>query len=284
MSSGSAYWASGISMFTAETIIAEFARFAPDTLRAVKAAVTAAQGDVLSQSSYAQAASGSTEQMVFENSARMLLAPLDVDWDDVGCWTSMHAIGEHDSEGNLMRGDVVSVDTQNSMVRAEDKLVAVVGVSDLIVVDTPDALLVTRRGRCQSVRQVVDRLKQSRRKEGHQFAHDPTQRPPADHSWGESLRLKQAGQVDMSLLRIAGGSAIHLTGTPERQIILLSGRINVARGARNSWLNPRDQLRLGRGEQAQLENPDETEVEALMMTHRAPLTQKTAPRVAHVAS
>ncbi|MEJ5216668.1 sugar phosphate nucleotidyltransferase [Cognatishimia sp. D5M38] len=283
IASGSAYWASGISLFTAETLITEFARFAPETLEAVKAAVCGAQENLLSRPSYARAANGSTEQMIFERSDRMLMMPLDVEWDDVGCWTSMHAIGDQDAEGNLLHGDVLSVETKNSMVRADGKLVAVVGVSDLIVVDTPDALLVTKRGRCQSVRHVVERLKKTRRQEARSFPHDPTQSAPSDFSWGESLRLKQAGQVDMSLLRIAGGSAINLKGTPDRQIVLLAGRLNVMQNGKSSWLSTKDQLVLEQGAQAHLENPDDSEVEALMMTHRGSAQVHAVPEVTHVA-
>lgn len=195
----------------------------------------------------------------------------------------MHAIGDQDAEGNLLHGDVLSVETKNSMVRADGKLVAVVGVSDLIVVDTPDALLVTKRGRCQSVRYVVERLKQTRREEARRFPHDPTQSAPSDFSWGESLRLKQAGQVDMSLLRIAGGSAINLKGTPDRQIVLLSGRLNVVQNGKSSWLSAKEQLVLEHGAQAHLENPDDSEVEALMMTHRGSAQVQAVPEVTHVA-
>lgn len=98
IASNAAFWASGISLFTADTLIAEFARFAPETLKAMKAAVCGARENLLSRPSYAQASIGSTEQMIFERSARMLRAPLDVEWDDVGCWTSMHAIGNQDAK------------------------------------------------------------------------------------------------------------------------------------------------------------------------------------------
>ena len=270
IAAGTAYWASGISLFTAETLIAEFAHLAPETLKAVKAAVIGAEDRCLSARSYAQAQSRATEQLIFENSRRILLAPLDVEWDDVGCWSSMQALGDHDDKGNQLEGDVISVDTKNSMVRAGGKLVAVVGMSDLILVDTPDALLVTRRGRCQNVRQVVETLKKAHRQEARGLPQDPTQRVPADQNWGESLRLSNAGQVDMSLLRLRGGASLHVKGTPERQIVLLSGRLNVTQDGASKWLKERGQLELKTGESAHLENPDETTVEALMMTHRKP--------------
>jgi mannose-1-phosphate guanylyltransferase/mannose-6-phosphate isomerase len=284
IASESAYWASGLSLFTAETLIAEYAKFAPSTLDAVKAALSGSDRSELSAPSYMRAQNTSTEQLIFQNSERLMLAPMDVEWDDLGCWTSMHSIGARDPNGNLLQGDVLSVQSKNSMVRGDDKLVALVGVSDLIVVDTPDALLVTKRGRCQNVRKVVESLKQARRQEVRAFPHDPVQTVPQDHGWGESLRLKQAGQVDMSLLRVAAGHVVHLTGACERQVMLLSGRVNVARGGHNSWLSAREQLVLAEGEQAHLENPDDKEVEALVMNHRTPVLTPNTTNVARVAS
>lgn len=269
LASKAAYWASGLSLFTAETLINEFRKFAPETLDAVKAALTAEVDGLMSGVSYAQAQSGATETLIFERSARMLLAPLDLEWDDVGSWSAMHAIGMQDGEGNLLQGDVLSVDTQNSMVRSDGKLVAVVGMSDLILVDTPDALLVTRRGRCQDVRQVVEALKQARRSEGHRFTHDRAAVPATGQPWRQNLKLSQAGDVDMSLMRIPGGSGVHLSGQPERQLIVLSGRLSASQDGQSRWLRARDQLVLTQGDTAHLENPDDTEVEALMLCHRS---------------
>ena len=171
LASGSSFWASGISLFTAETIINEFARVAPKTLQAVRASLPEGHSDeiTLGRSNYLQAYKSSTEVLIFENSERLLLAPVDVDWSDVGCWTSMHRMGRKDGRGNVLEGDILARDTKNSYVRSDGKLVAVVGMQDVIVVDTEDALLVTRRGQCQDVARVVDELRLRRRTEGDGF-------------------------------------------------------------------------------------------------------------------
>ncbi len=160
-----AYWASGLSMFTARTIIDEYRRFDPATVDAVAEAVAqgreAEDGFELEATHFAQAASNPTESMVFEKTDRIALAPLAVDWNDVGSWTAMYGISEADAMGNVLQGDVIAVETMNSMVRSSSRLVTVVGLKDAIVIDTPDALLVTRVGHCQSVKKVAEYLKHS---------------------------------------------------------------------------------------------------------------------------
>ncbi|MEO0916898.1 MAG: sugar phosphate nucleotidyltransferase, partial [Pseudomonadota bacterium] len=151
MQTGCAYWASGISLYGANTIIAEFSRLDKATFKAVRHAIDRGDaghfGLLLHSDSFRRATNEPTERIVFEHSKSVALAPLDVEWSDVGCWTSMHAIGTPDEAGNVCQGDVISVGTTNSLVRSEDRLVAVVGMSDVIVVDTPDAVLVTARGK-----------------------------------------------------------------------------------------------------------------------------------------
>jgi mannose-1-phosphate guanylyltransferase/mannose-6-phosphate isomerase len=166
---GGAYWASGISLFRADTLIEEYRRIAPDTLRAVQEAKRLAQrvdtGVVLEATAFAQASNESTESAIFEHTELMTLFPADVQWDDVGAWSAFHTIGTKDSTGNVSSGDVVLVDTENSYIRGSNKLVAVVGLSDVIVVDTPDALLVTSRSASQKVKKVVEMLAKTARPE-----------------------------------------------------------------------------------------------------------------------
>jgi mannose-1-phosphate guanylyltransferase/mannose-6-phosphate isomerase len=169
ISEGGAYWASGISLFRAETLISEYRRIAPDTLKAVEEAKRLADhtatGIVLDAASFAQAGNDSTESAIFEHTELMALFPADVQWDDVGAWSAFHTIGAKDATGNVTSGDVVLVDTENSYVRGGNKLVAVVGLSDVVVVDTPDALLVTSRSASQKVKKVVEMLAKTARPE-----------------------------------------------------------------------------------------------------------------------
>lgn len=166
---GGSYWASGISLFRADTLIEEYARIAPETLEAVRLAKSRAEltgaGLALDEETFARSRNASTESAIFETTDKMALLPADVQWDDVGAWSAFHAIGQKDTGGNVASGDVLLLDTTNSYVRGGNKLIAVVGVSDLIVVDTPDALLVTTRASAQKVKKVVEALAKTARPE-----------------------------------------------------------------------------------------------------------------------
>ncbi len=166
---GGAYWASGITLFRAQTLIDEYRRIAPETLHAVQEAKRSAErsgsGVILEATAFVQASNESTESAIFEHTELMALFPADVQWDDVGAWSAFHTIGAKDTTGNVTSGDVVLVDTENSYVRGGNKLIAVVGLSDVIVVDTPDALLVTSRSASQKVKKVVETLAKTSRPE-----------------------------------------------------------------------------------------------------------------------
>lgn len=186
IATNTAYWASGISLFRAETIIAEFERFDPATLAAVRRSLDAKvdmEGDIyLGAEGFRKATNEPTERIIFERSSLVALAPSPIKWSDVGSWTSVHGISQGDEQGNVFFGDVIATGTENALVRSDTRLVAVVGVDDVIVVDTPDAVLVTRRGKCQDVKKIVESLKFEERAEAKTHRYN-------EHSWGKAAML-----------------------------------------------------------------------------------------------
>ncbi|MEM8631916.1 MAG: sugar phosphate nucleotidyltransferase [Pseudomonadota bacterium] len=218
--SGKALWASGISLFSALTIVEEFERFDPRTLQAMRLAVQNAEdgpvGPVLSAAAMQHAQSASTEETIFQQSNRTVLGRLDVDWSDVGSWPAIYDIAQPDMEGNVLIGDVIATETRGSMVRAEDRLVAVVGLSDVVVVDTPDALLVTTRGEAQKVKSIVERLKGSRRPEA--VAHVDYK-----ESWGESRTVLNSDGYSVRLLRLRPNATVNLDGQPGETTLHIIG-------------------------------------------------------------
>ncbi len=112
----------------------------------------------LSGKSFIKAISLPTEKAIFERTMDIALAPADIKWDDVGAWNALHSISRKCENGNVTSGDVVLHDTQDSLVRGGDRLVAVVGMTDVVVVDTDDALLVTSKQRAQDVKKIVEKL------------------------------------------------------------------------------------------------------------------------------
>ena len=174
-------WNSGIFLFRAARYLEELAGACPEIARACRRAVDGCNRNANSSALMATPSpacpSLSIDHAVMEPSERAAVVPVDMGWSDVGSWTSLWAIGDKDGQGNLLSGDVLVHDVQDSLIRADDRLVAAVGIADLVVVATADAVLVTRRDRAQEVKEIVEVLKENERAE--YLAHPVVQRP-----WG----------------------------------------------------------------------------------------------------
>ncbi|MEO6299948.1 MAG: sugar phosphate nucleotidyltransferase [Paracoccaceae bacterium] len=211
ISGGFSYWASGISLFRADVIIEEFHHFDPHTFQTVSAAVKGgadhAGSWLLEESSFVKATSEPTERLVFEKSSAVALAPArDIQWDDVGAWNAVQSISNRNEHGNVLNGDVIALDTHNSLVQSDSRLVAVIGLHDIIVVDTPDALLVMNRDQSQSVKQIVDHLKDLNRQEvqSHRLR---------EMHWGQVESLSKDEGYDMRMLVVSPGATVRVNGT-----------------------------------------------------------------------
>jgi len=208
---GCSYWASGISLFRADMIIEEFHRFDPATFFAVSAAVNDSVmtegAALLDEASFSKATAEPTERLVFERSTSVSLAPArKIQWDDVGAWNAVHKISERSADNNVINGDVLAMDTHNSLIQSESRLVAVIGLRDMIVIDTPDALLVMNRADAQNVKQVVEQLKAASRPEVRSHLVRET-------SWGRVETLSRDPGYDMRMVVIAPGATTRINGT-----------------------------------------------------------------------
>lgn len=250
---GKAYWASGISLFRADTIVEEYRRFDPISLMAVHHAfanrTSDRHGPVLERGAFEKAESLPTEIAVFEKTDAIALAPLQVSWNDVGSWEAMHGLGTPDAQGNVISGDVISVETRNSLVRSQDRLVAVIGLDNVVVVDTSDALLVASRSEAQKVKQAVQALNLSERQEAHSH---PTHR----FSWGESHRAFSTEACDVTHLTINGGSELTIDGScGPMHLIGVRGDLAVSgAGSAREPLSKGIRLSLAQGQDYRVEN------------------------------
>jgi mannose-1-phosphate guanylyltransferase/mannose-1-phosphate guanylyltransferase/mannose-6-phosphate isomerase len=160
-------WNGGIFLFRADSYLAALAAFAPAILAAAHAAMAAAQvdGDHVRPdvTAFAASPSESIDYAVMERAERVAVAPVEMGWSDVGSWDALHAIAEKDAAGNAHHGEVVAIDTSGCLIRTDGPLVAAVGVSDLIIIATKDAVLVLPRGSSQDVKRAIAALK----KDGH---------------------------------------------------------------------------------------------------------------------
>ncbi len=214
---GLSYWASGISLFRADVIVEEYNRFDPLTAHMVDAALTLGlrrgasslrRGHILlDEGTFRQARSEPTERAIFEVSERIGLAPLHgIDWDDVGAWSAVHRISDSDEHENVLTGDVIAIDTRNSLIQSDGRLVAVIGLDDVVVVDTPDALLVTHRDRSQDVKGLVERLQAANRTEVKSHV-------TRDTTWGQVEVLARSQGYDMRLITVNPGEALSISST-----------------------------------------------------------------------
>ena len=211
IAAGGAFWASGISLMRADTLVAEFNRLDPETHAAVSAAINLAElrttGIVLNEDAFRHAANEPTERQVFERTEAIAMAPLHgVIWDDVGAWNAVYQISDRDSDGNVLHGDVIAMDTRNSLIQSQTRLVAVIGMQDTIVIDTPDAVLVTHRSHAQDVKQLVERLKVDKRRE-------VATHTARDTSWGRIETIASDGGQDMRILTVQPGASLSVNGT-----------------------------------------------------------------------
>jgi mannose-1-phosphate guanylyltransferase / mannose-6-phosphate isomerase len=272
-----AYWASGLSMFSARTIIEEYTKFDPETVATVRLAVSEGEqrntGFVLNAIRFGEARAEPTESMVFEKTDKIALAPLDVDWSDVGSWTAMYGISKADHQGNVLQGDVVAVESKNSMVRSNSRLVTVVGMSDVIVIDTPDALLVTKVGHCQNVKKVAEYLKTNNRVEVEK--HAPVQLEAHNPAQVHVSQMIKTDRVDMIAVELAPGAQFELDAVANRDVMVVKGSVVLSEQGARTPLDEGQRVDLINGSPISLVNTSSEMVEVVLTTLLSPAAIKT---------
>ncbi len=168
LAQGGFSWNSGMFVWKAATILAAIERFLPDLNRGltrIREAIGTEREEAVVAETYAGLQAISIDYGVMEKAGDVLVIPGEFGWSDLGSWDALWEVSPKDADGNAVRGEFIGVDTADSLVHSPGKAVALIGVRDLIVVDTGDALLVCRRGRSQDVRRVVEELERRGRKE-----------------------------------------------------------------------------------------------------------------------
>ncbi len=222
-------WNSGMFLFKAAQLIAELERHAPAVIAAARAAVAKAVSDLdfvrLDADAFATAPSISIDYAVMEKTDHAAVVPAEMGWTDVGSWGALWDIAARDGDGNTLIGDVIATDSRNSYVRGDGRLIAVVGVEDLIIVDTADALLVAPRAKAQDVKAVVERLKADGRSE--QLHHRRVYRP-----WGsyESVDTGERFQVKRLTVKPGGRLSLQKHAKRAEHWVVVSGTATVTRG------------------------------------------------------
>jgi mannose-1-phosphate guanylyltransferase/mannose-6-phosphate isomerase len=254
LSSGEYDWNSGMFLFRAETFLDEIARFEPEVLRNCREAYLQAEADLdfqrIETKAFARCPSISIDYAVMERTSRAAVVPLQCGWSDVGSWGALQQIDEADSDGNVCHGDVVAVDSDNCYLRAESRLLSTLGVSNLVVVETPDAVLVADRESSQDVKKIVDILGKGARAEV--LSHTKVYRP-----WGSYESLVQAPRFQVKRIIVNPGQQLSLQMHHHRaeHWIVVHGTARVTCGEKEFTISEDESTYIPLGTRHRLANP-----------------------------
>ena len=204
---GNYLWNSGMFMFQADVLISELSEQSPNIVVSVIDAVTNATKDLdfirLDKQSFESSPSGSIDYALMEKSDNVVFVPLDAGWNDIGSWSALHDIGTKDANGNVIKGDVFMQDTTNTYIHANGHMIATIGVQDLIIVDTPNATLISTKDKSQEVKNIVEQLQRQDREE--QSCHRKVYRP-----WGWYDSIEMGVHFQVKRLHVKPGAKLSL--------------------------------------------------------------------------
>lgn len=259
---GRYYWNSGMFLFQASTMLAQLQLHAPQLLAAVQAALSNAKEDMdftrLDMLSFAAAENISIDYAVMERSDQVSVLPLDAGWNDVGSWSAVWEIADKDPQGNASRGDVMLESTSNAYVHAEHRMVSVVGLDNVIVVETADAVMVAAKDKAQDVKLLVDRIKQSARTEATN--HRKVYRP-----WGAYDSIDNGPRYQVKRITVAPGQKLSVQMHHHRaeHWIVVTGTAKVSIGDKEVLLTENQSTHIPVGAIHALENPGKIPLEMI---------------------
>ncbi len=262
VAAGSYFWNSGIFVLHARTFLEELARLQPRILDAAKQALVKATEDLgflrLDRASFGHAPNISIDYAVMEKTTAAAMLPIDVGWNDVGAWSSLWDIAPRDAQGNYVHGDALLEATENCYVHSDKSLVATIGVKDLVIVNTPDALLVADRARAQDVGKIVQRLKAAGRKE--QETHVRSYRP-----WGYFESLSMGRRFQVKLLHVSPGGKLSMQMHHHRSEhwIVVQGTAKVVVGDIEKLVRENESVYIFATQWHRLENPGKVPLEII---------------------
>ncbi|AYN29779.1 mannose-1-phosphate guanyltransferase [Buttiauxella sp. 3AFRM03] len=254
VASGEYYWNSGMFLFRAGRYLEELKKFRPDILSACEKAMANIDPDLdfvrVDEAAFLACPDESIDYAVMEKTADAVVVPMDAGWSDVGSWSSLWEISTKNQQGNVHHGDVISHDTENSFIYAESGLVTTVGVKDLVVVQTKDAVLVADRNCAQDVKKIVEELKASGRHEHHN--HREVYRP-----WGKYDTIDSGDRYQVKRITVKPGEGLSLQMHHHRaeHWIVVAGTAKVTLGEEVKLLGENESIYIPLGVTHCLENP-----------------------------
>ncbi|MCS4235341.1 mannose-1-phosphate guanylyltransferase/mannose-6-phosphate isomerase [Stenotrophomonas sp. BIGb0135] len=259
--SGEYFWNSGMFLFKASRYLAELEKFNPAMLATSRSAWQQARRDAdftrLDKDAFDAVPSDSIDYAVMEKTADAVVVPLDAGWNDVGSWTALRDVSQQDADGNAHHGDVIAIDCRNTYAYG-DRLIALVGLDDVIVVETDDAVMVGRSDRMQEIKQVVARIKDAGRPEA--TWHRKVFRP-----WGAYDSIDNGARFQVKRITVKPGATLSLQMHHHRaeHWIVVSGTAEVTRGDDVLLLTENQSTYIPLGVTHRLKNPGKLPLELI---------------------
>jgi mannose-1-phosphate guanylyltransferase/mannose-6-phosphate isomerase len=263
---GGYYWNAGMFVLRASTWLKALAQFRPDIAQATRDAWAGKTEDAPfirpGKAAFAAVPSESIDYAVMEHcpgsAIPIRMVPLDAGWSDLGAWDAVWQVGQPDGQGNVTRGDVLLADTKNSLVHASSRLVGTVGVSNLVIVETADAVLVADRAQSQNVKKLVAALEQQKREE--HTLHRKVYRP-----WGWYDSIDEAERFKVKRIQVKPGASLSLQKHHHRaeHWIVVKGTAEVTCGDKTVLLGENESTYIPLGEVHRLANPGKVPLEII---------------------
>ena len=262
VSSGDYYWNSGIFLFKTSKYLEELKNFRPDIYEACESSVADMQTDLdflrVDKEKFESCPSESADYAVMEKTKDAVVVPLDAGWSDIGSWSSLWDISEKDVNGNVTQGDVMLHSSNNSYVRTDGKLVAAIGVDDLVIVSTKDVLMVSHKDSVQDIKVIVDKLKTSSRNEWQ--LHREVYRP-----WGKYDLIDTGEHYQAKRITVKPGAklSVQMHNHRAEHWIVVSGEARVTNGDKTFLLSENESTYIPVGVVHALENLGKVELELI---------------------
>lgn len=262
LSEGDYLWNSGMFLFRSSTYLSELEKHRPDILLACKEAYAEAYRDLdfirIDDVYFSSCPSESIDFAVMEHTHESVVVPMNAQWNDVGSWSSLWDISKKNENGNVIRGDTIEIDSKNNYIYGDSGLIAVVGISDLVIVKTKDATLISNRNNVQDVKKVVERLNSLGRTE--HIDHHVIYRP-----WGEFDFIEKGGDYQVNRITLHPGKKIKSQIHYHRaeHWIVVSGTAMVHCGEEVFTLTSNKSTFIPAGVSHSLENPGKVPLEVI---------------------
>ncbi len=252
LQSGDFYWNSGMFAFRMDTIIEEYRNYLPEVGEALEGSFQ----EMID--GFSRLPDISIDYAVMEKSTRVATLPLDLYWNDIGSWDSLYEFYEKDKEGNIKSGDVFTVQTRESLIMGNKRLIATVGIEDCLVIETDDAILIARKGQAQRVREIVKILEEKKRSEASD--HLTTYRP-----WGYYTVLERGERYKIKRIVVYPGQKLSLQKHYHRSEhwVVVKGTAKVRIGDREVYVHENESAYVPKSTLHRLENPGKIPLEII---------------------